>query len=61
MHDKRDDFDFDIVNFSFLDSDVPRAISYDVYVSQLIRLDIASCQISNFDNRNQIITAKLLK
>ena len=32
-----DDFDFDIVNFSFLDSDVPRSTSYDVYMSQLIR------------------------
>ena len=24
IYNKRDDFDFDIVNFSFLDSDVPR-------------------------------------
>ena len=38
IYDKRDDFDFDIVNFSFLDSDVPRSTSYDVYISQLIRL-----------------------
>ena len=26
--DKRDDFDFDIVNFPFLDGDVPRSTSY---------------------------------
>ena len=25
IYDKRDDFDFDIVNFSFLDGDVPRS------------------------------------
>ena len=25
MYDKRDDFDFDIVNFPFLDGDVPRS------------------------------------
>ena len=38
IHDKRDDFDFDIVNFTFLDGDVPRrASSYGVYISQLIR------------------------
>ena len=24
LYDKRDDFDFDIVNFPFLDGDVPR-------------------------------------
>ena len=30
--------DFDIVNFPFLDGDVPRRASYGVYISQLIRL-----------------------
>ena len=34
-YDKRDDFDFDIVNFPFLDGDVPRRASYGVYISQL--------------------------
>ena len=33
---KSDDFDFDIVNFPFLDGDVPRSTSYGVYISQLI-------------------------
>ena len=37
IYDKRDDFDFDIVNFPFLDSDVPRSTSYGVYISKLIR------------------------
>ena len=27
IYDKRDDFDFEIVNVPFLDSDVPRSIS----------------------------------
>ena len=36
IYDKRDDFDFDIVNFPFLDGDVPRRASYGVYISQLI-------------------------
>ena len=34
---KSDDFDFEIVNFPFLDGDVPRSTSYGVYISQLIR------------------------
>ena len=38
IYDKRDDFDFDIVNFPFLDGDVPRRPSYGVYITQLIRL-----------------------
>ena len=28
IYDKRDDFDFEIVNFPFLDGDVPRSTSY---------------------------------
>ena len=34
-YDKRDDFNFDIVNFLFLDGDA-RSPSYGVYISQLI-------------------------
>ena len=35
IYDKCDDFDFEIVNFPFLDGDVPRSTSYGVYISQL--------------------------
>ena len=42
IYDKWDDFDFDIVNFPFLDGDVPRRISYGLYISQLIRFARAS-------------------
>ena len=42
--DIRDDFDFDIVDFPFLDGDVPRSTSYGVYISQLIRFArVQSC------------------
>ena len=37
IYDKRDDFNFEIVNFPFLDGDVPRSLSYGVYISQLNR------------------------
>ena len=48
MYDKRDDFDFDIVNFPFLDGDVPRRTSCGVYISQLIRFARASSNVSDF-------------
>ena len=32
IYNKRDDFDFGIVNFPFLDGDVPRATSCGVYI-----------------------------
>ena len=37
LYDKLDDFNFEIVNFPFLDGDVPRSPFYGVYISQLIR------------------------
>ena len=36
IYDKRDDSDIGIVNFPFLDGDVPRSTSYGFYISQLI-------------------------
>ena len=45
IYDKRNDFDFDIINFPFLDGDVPRRTSYGVYISQLIRFARASSSI----------------
>ena len=45
VDDKRDDFDFDIVNFPFLDGDVPRSASYGVYISQLIRFARVSSHV----------------
>ena len=54
IYDKRDDFDFDIVNFPFLDGDVPRSTSYGVYISQLIDL-------LEFPVMYKVLTAKLLR
>ena len=61
IYDKRDDFDFDIVNFPFLDGDVPRLTSYGVYTFQLIRFAQASSHVDDFNTRNKVLTAKLLK
>ena len=61
IYDKRDDFNFDIVNFPFLDGDVPQRPSYGVYISQLIRFARASSHVTDFNNRNKFLTAKLLK
>lgn len=60
IYDKRDDFDFDIVNFPFLDGDIPRSPSYGVYISQLIRFARVSSYVNDFIARNKTLTAKLL-
>ena len=54
IYDKRDDFDFEIVNFPFLDGD-------GVYISQLIRFARASSHVADFNTRNKLLTKKRLK
>ena len=61
MYDKRDGFDLDIVNFPFLDGDVPRRASYGVYISQLIRFARVYNHVTDFNARNKCLTAKLLQ
>ena len=61
IYNIRDDFDFDIVNFPFLDGDVPQRTSYGVYISQLIRFARASSNLSDFNYRNKALNAKLLR
>ena len=61
IYDKRDDFDFEIVDFPFLDGDVPRSTSYGVYISQLIRFARTSSYVADFNTRNKLLTQKLLK
>ena len=50
IFDKRDNFD--IVNFPFLDGDVPRSTSYGVYTSQLICFARVSSHVDDFNTRN---------
>ena len=61
IYDKRDDFDFEIVNFPFLDGDVPGSTSYGVYISQLIHFARASSYVADFNTRNKLLTQKLLE
>ena len=57
IYDKRDDFDFDIVNFPFLDGDVPRRPSYGIYISQLIRFARVVSHVDDFNTCNKCLTA----
>ena len=60
IYDKRDYFDFGIVNFLFFGRDVPRSASYGVYISQLIRFARVSNHVTDFNTRNKILTGNLL-
>ena len=62
FYDKRDDFYFDIVNFPYMDGDVPRGAPYGVYRSQLIRFARVFSHVTDCDcsTRNKLLTAKVL-
>ena len=61
IYDKRDDYNFEIVNFPHLDGDVPRATSYGVYISQLIRFARGCSNVNDFNDRNFLLTSRLLQ
>ena len=60
IYDKCDDFDFGIVNFPFLDGDVPRSTSFGVYISQFFRFARASSHVADFITCNKLLAQKKL-
>ena len=55
IYDKHDNYDFDIVNFPFLDDDVPRSPCFGVYISQIIRFATVCCHVENFNACNKCL------
>ena len=49
------------MNFPFLDGNFPRSTFYGVYISQLIRFALVSSHVDDFNTRNKVLTAKLLR
>ena len=60
LYDKRDDFNFPIVNFPFICNNIPAASAYGVYISQLIRYSRACGSYQDFLDRELLLTRKLL-
>ena len=60
LYDKRDDFDFHIVNFSFVSSNIPYGPSYGVYFSQLIRYARCCSHYEDFRYRHKCLVDRLL-
>jgi hypothetical protein len=60
LYDKRDNFNFPIVYFPFIFSNIPAAPAYGVYISQLIRYSRACGSYQNFLDRGLLLTMKLL-
>ena len=60
IYDKRGDFNFKIINFPNMCSNIPASPAYGVYVSQLIRYARASRNYSDFFQRHLYLRNRLL-
>ena len=63
IYDKCNHFDFELVNFPFLVEKclAPLPMVYDIFRMQFIRFSRVCFNVNDFNNRNQILSAKLLK
>ena len=59
-YDKRDDFNFKIINFPNMCSNIPASPAYGVYISQLIRYARASSNYFDFLKRHLHLRNRLL-
>ena len=60
LYNKREDFNFPIVNFQFICSNIPEASGYGEYISQLVRYSRACGTYEDFLDRRLLLTRKLL-
>jgi hypothetical protein len=60
IFDKRDNFNFKIINFPNMCSNIPAAPAYGVYISQLVRYARASNNYSDFLKRHLYLWNRLL-
>ena len=61
VYDKREDFNFDIVNFPHLDSNIPNTPAYGVFISQLIRYSRICSDFSSFQAKSLQLCSRLIK
>ena len=61
IYDKRDAFDFPIVNFPTLSGNIPLKSSYGVFVGELVRYARACTYLEDFEQRTFPLITKLIK
>ena len=60
VYDKRDNFNFNIVNFPYLSSNIPSKPAYGVYISQLVRISRICSDFVHFKERHYRLTLRLI-
>ena len=61
VYDKRDAFNFNIVNFPYMSSNIPANPTYGVYISKLIKISRICDMFQSFVIRHRLLTERLIK
>ena len=61
VYDKRDAFNFNVVNFPYMSSNIPANRTYSVYISQLIKISRICDTFQSFVKRHRLFTERLIK
>ena len=61
MFDKRDAFNFPVVNFPTLTGNIPNRSSYGVFIGELVRYSRACTYYEDFEDRATMLITKLLR
>ena len=48
LYDKRNDYTFDVINYPYLDGNIPKGQSYGIFISQLVCLARRKSSFGNF-------------
>ena len=60
LYDKRKDFNFDVISYPFLDGNIPTALSYGVFTSQLVRFVNVNFSFKGFKQDVASLVGKLV-
>lgn len=58
--DKRDSFNFHIVNYSFMCGNIPAGPAYGIYISQLVQFGRICVNYEDFVGRHKLMTGRLI-
>ena len=61
VYDKRDNFNFNIVNYPSMCSNIPARPTYGVDISQLIRINSMCDNFNTFVKRHRLLTERLIR
>lgn len=61
LYDKRQDFPFTVINYPFINGNIPRVPSYGVYLSQIIRFCYLFSESKNLTNAFKVLNKRFME